>query len=143
MDRDTALVSPQFHVAYDANFDTVGNIKTILTWQLRAGFVTAQKEPARRDATTPPKQLASMAASGKKRKRHTSDEIRKAGNPEPSRQTKEPAAANVEDDSPPIPIDTTTRVTEYWGVCQTEDKIRTQSQASPKNTTRSDVHGDP
>jgi hypothetical protein len=108
MDRDTALVSPQFHVAYDANFDTVRNITTKSTWQLRAGFVTTQKEPARRDATTPPKQLASMIASGKKRKRgHTSDEFGKAGNPEPSRQ-KEPAAANVGDNGPPIPINTMT-----------------------------------
>jgi hypothetical protein len=66
MDRDTALVSPQFHVAYEANFDTVKNIKTKSIRQLRAGFVTTQKEPARMDATTPPKQLASMTASGKK-----------------------------------------------------------------------------
>ena len=108
MDRDTALVSPQFHVAYDANFDTVSNKKTKSTWQLRAGFVTSQREPARRDATTPPKQLASMIASGKKRKRgHSSDKFGKAGNPKPSRQM-EPAAANVGDNSPPIPINTTT-----------------------------------
>jgi hypothetical protein len=32
MDRDTALVSPQFHVAYDDNFDNVRNIKTKSTW---------------------------------------------------------------------------------------------------------------
>jgi hypothetical protein len=85
----------------------VGDIKTRSTWQLRAGFVTTQKEPARKDATTPLKQLASMTASDEKRKRHTSDEIGKAGNPEPLRQ-KEPAAANVGDNGPPIPINTTT-----------------------------------
>jgi hypothetical protein len=49
-----------------------------------------------------------MTASGKKRKRgHTSDEFGKAGKPVPSRQ-KEPAAANIGDDGPPRPIDTTT-----------------------------------
>jgi Reverse transcriptase (RNA-dependent DNA polymerase) len=107
MDRDTALVSPQFHVAYDATFDTVKTIKTKSTWQLKAGFVTSQKEPTRRDKTPTPSQTVHMAASTKKRKRHTPIEQEKAGNPVPSSQ-KEPAAATIGDDGPPIPINATT-----------------------------------
>jgi len=107
MDRDTALVSPQFHVAFDATFDTVKTIKTRSSWQLRAGFVTTQKEPTRKETPSPHKQMASMTgSSNKKRKRHTSDEIGTAGDPVPSKK-KEPAAANVGDDGPPIPFNTT------------------------------------
>ena len=40
LDRDTGLVSPQFHVAYDAAFDTVKDITSKAKWLLRAGFVT-------------------------------------------------------------------------------------------------------
>ena len=101
MDRKSALVSPQFHVAYDATFDTVKGIKTKSSWQLRAGFVTSQKELMSKEGTSPQKQTASMTASGKKRKRHTSDEREKAGEPVPSRQ-KEPAAATIGDDGPPM-----------------------------------------
>jgi hypothetical protein len=108
MDRDTALVSPQFHVAFDPTFDTVKPIKTRLPWQLRTGFVPTQKEPMRKEITSPHKQTASMTSSSnkKKRKRHTSDEIGTAGDPIPS-NNKEPAAANVGDDGPPIPFNTT------------------------------------
>ena len=107
MDRDTALVSPQFHVAFDATFDTVKTIKTKSSWQLRAGFVTTQKEPMGKEIKSPHKQTASMtSSSNKKRKRHTSDKIGTAGDPVPSKK-KEPAAANVGDDGPPIPFNTT------------------------------------
>ncbi|KAI2502092.1 hypothetical protein MHU86_12322 [Fragilaria crotonensis] len=106
MDRDTALVSPQFHVAYDATFDTVKNVKTKSSWQLRAGFVTSQKELTTKGATSPSSQTTSMTSSSRKRKRHTPNERARAGEPVPSRQ-KEPAAANVGDDGPPIPIDAT------------------------------------
>ncbi|KAI2499307.1 hypothetical protein MHU86_15151 [Fragilaria crotonensis] len=106
MDRDTALVSPQFHVAYDATFDTVKNVKTKSSWQLRAGFVTSQKELTTKGATSPSSQTTSMTSSSRKRKRHTPNERARAGEPVPSSQ-KEPAAANVGDDGPPIPIDAT------------------------------------
>ena len=103
MDRETALVSPQFHIAYDATFDTVKGIKNKSSWQLRAGFVTSQKEPARDSTTPPPSRLASMVGSSRKRKRHTQNERETVGEPVPSRQ-REPAAANVGDDGPPTPI---------------------------------------
>jgi hypothetical protein len=108
MDRDTALVSPQFHVVFYATFDTMKTIKTRLSWQLRAGFVTTQKKPMNKEITSPHKKTASMTNSSnkKKRKRHTSDEIGTAGDPVASKK-KEPAAANVGDDGPPKPFNTT------------------------------------
>ena len=73
MDRDSALMSPQFHVAHDANFDTVKGMKTKSSWQLKAGFVTSQKEHTTK--TKASGQRASMPpTTSKKRKRHTPNE---------------------------------------------------------------------
>ena len=44
LSRDTGLVSPQFHVAFDPAFDTVKDMTTKSNWQLKAGFVS-QREP--------------------------------------------------------------------------------------------------
>lgn len=106
MDRDTALVSPQFHVAYDATFDTVKGIKTKSSWQIKAGFVTSQKEPTTKTMAPSQIQTSGGAPGIKKRKRHTSIEKERTGNPESSSQ-KEPAAATIGDDGPPIPIHAT------------------------------------
>ncbi len=43
MDRETGLVSPQFHVQYDPKFEVVKQTTFTSNWQLRAGFV-AQRE---------------------------------------------------------------------------------------------------
>ena len=40
LDRITGLVSPQFHVSHDNNFDTVAQEKYESKWQLKAGFTT-------------------------------------------------------------------------------------------------------
>jgi hypothetical protein len=53
LDRETGLVSPQFHVTFDPSFDTVKDITVKSLWQLQAGFVTQreskfQLEKARR-----------------------------------------------------------------------------------------------
>ena len=40
LDRITGLVSPQFHVSHDNNFDTVGQEKYESRWQTKAGFIT-------------------------------------------------------------------------------------------------------
>lgn len=40
LDRNTGLVSPQFHVAFDSAFDSVRSMDLSSSWQLRAGFVT-------------------------------------------------------------------------------------------------------
>jgi hypothetical protein len=45
LSRETALVSSQFHVAFDSSFHTVKQDEFDSQWQLKAGFV-AQKEPA-------------------------------------------------------------------------------------------------
>jgi hypothetical protein len=47
LSRETGLVSPQFHVAFDPTFDTVKDITTKSMRQIRAGFV-AQRERTRR-----------------------------------------------------------------------------------------------
>jgi len=153
MDRDTALVSPQFHVAYDATFDTVKNIKTKSSWQLRAGFVTSQKEPTTKSTTSPSSQTTSMAGSSRKRKRHTPNERARAGEPVPSSQ-KEPAAANVGDDGPPIPIDATETGDRTMGDANRIQKSRFGRTIKPpqkylaamcteiSDATRNDVEGE-
>ena len=40
LDRNSGLVSPQFHVVHDNDFDTVNQEKYDSKWQLRAGFIT-------------------------------------------------------------------------------------------------------
>jgi hypothetical protein len=44
LDRDTALVSPQFHVVFDPSFHTCKQDEFDSRWQLKAGFI-AQREP--------------------------------------------------------------------------------------------------
>ncbi|KAI2494626.1 hypothetical protein MHU86_19904 [Fragilaria crotonensis] len=153
MDRDTALVSPQFHVAYDATFDTVKNVKTKSSWQLRAGFVTSQKELTTKGATSPSSQTTSMTSSSRKRKRHTPNERARAGEPVPSSQ-KEPAAANVGDDGPPIPIDATETGDRTMGDANRIQKTRFGRTIKPpqkylaamcteiSDATRNDVEGE-
>ena len=43
LDRDTGLVSPQFHVLFDNEFQTVKDDKYDSSWQIKAGF-TSQRE---------------------------------------------------------------------------------------------------
>jgi len=45
LDRTTGLVSPQFHVSFDSNFDTVTKDDHDDTWKIKAGFVTRIKPP--------------------------------------------------------------------------------------------------
>ena len=40
LDRDTGLVSPQFHVSYDSSFDLLKEGSIGSSWQLKAGFVS-------------------------------------------------------------------------------------------------------
>ena len=44
LDRDTGLVSPQFHVSYDSSFDSFKDGKIISKWQLKAGFVSREHD---------------------------------------------------------------------------------------------------
>ena len=43
LSRTTGLVSPQFHIRFDDNFDTVDDIEVMNEWKIKAGFV-AQRE---------------------------------------------------------------------------------------------------
>jgi len=57
LDRDTGLVSPQFHVAFDPTFDTIKQITNKSNWQNKAGFV-AQREATIPTAKTKPAPIA-------------------------------------------------------------------------------------
>ena len=49
LDRQTGLVSPQFHVVYDHVFDTVKQDKFDMMWEVRAGFVARSPKQTTRD----------------------------------------------------------------------------------------------
>ena len=42
LDRDTGLVSPQFHVSYDSSFDSLKEGAIGSSWQLKAGFISRE-----------------------------------------------------------------------------------------------------
>jgi hypothetical protein len=52
LSRETALVSPQFHVAFDSSFHTVKTDEFDSQWQLKAGFV-AQRESTSKKRKAP------------------------------------------------------------------------------------------
>jgi hypothetical protein len=49
LDRQTTLVSPQFHVTFDPSFHTCKQDKFDSKWQPKAGYV-AQREPELKNA---------------------------------------------------------------------------------------------
>jgi hypothetical protein len=110
---ETGLVSPQFHVAFDPNFQTVKEITTKSRWQNKAGFVT-QREPVtnKRSSNANDDQNKKASASEgaharagtRKRKLQERDGNGKdtAGAPE-SQASEPPAAANVGSDGSPTP----------------------------------------
>ena len=72
LDPITGLVSPQFHVTFDTNFDTTLQIKVVPQWMIRAGFVTQASKPV--PAKTAPKnrmQKPDEEFCGTKRQRDT------------------------------------------------------------------------
>ncbi|KAI2496051.1 hypothetical protein MHU86_18472 [Fragilaria crotonensis] len=101
LDRETALVSPQFHVAFDAAFETVKDITVKSKWQNRAGFV-AQRETLT-DRNKGPEEQTTIertwssegvnTSGNRKRKRQEKASTNQAGTPE-SQQQSEQAAAN-------------------------------------------------
>ena len=112
---ETGLVSPQFHVAYDPNFQTVKEIMTKSRWQNKAGFV-AQREPETKQKTTAKdasrsnsqKKSASTSEGARERTDSRKRKLREmddngmdtAGTPE-SQESEPPAAANVGGDGSP------------------------------------------
>ena len=127
LDRDTGLVSPQFHVAFDPTFDTIKQITNKSNWQNKAGFV-AQREATIPTAKTKPAPIArcvnppttraptrapeggTKAASRKRKLRDEATSTGQAGTPE-SRDLREPAAATVGGDGLPTSQGDTSGVT--------------------------------
>jgi hypothetical protein len=119
LDRETGLVSPQFHVKHDPSFQTVKDIKTPSKWQNKAGFVGQREAKTAREPggstnrqskggpTRTPEGATGSGKSARKRKlQEIAREMNTVGNPD-SRTTREPAAANVEGDG-----STTSRIRE-------------------------------
>ncbi len=102
LSRETGLVSPQFHVAFDPTFDAVKDVTTRSMWQVREGFVT-QKEPTNQEngpekttdlatAIAPPPQRPTNGSNKMKKSESKSKEQTLRTN---SRKTRERSAANV------------------------------------------------
>ena len=149
LDRDSGHVSPQFHVALDAAFDTIKQITTKSNWQNKAGFVAqreatnAKKRPApierhvRFQPTGAPSvpirtpEGGTMAASRKRKLRTSASQ---AGTPESREGTpREPAAATVGGDGLPTSQGDASGST--TGITGTEVK-RTRSGRKTKPASR-------
>ena len=74
LDRETGLVSPQFHVSYDSSFSSVQNIETGSSWQLRAGFVTRTDWRKTNDRGIEPPEESRTQREAKRRKLEKEDE---------------------------------------------------------------------
>jgi hypothetical protein len=116
LDIETALVSPQFHVTFDPNFETVKGVKTISKWQNKAGFIGQQSKTATKSkapTTTDKVGMSRATTTGGTPERgrplgHRKRKLREvatyngtAGNP--GTLNSGPAAANVEGDGSSTP----------------------------------------
>jgi hypothetical protein len=119
LSRETGLVSPQFHVAFDPTIDTVKDITTNSMWQIRAGFVS-QREHATNPGTNrlalddqrttrteqgerSSKATASQRKDSKSRKRKRTADGTPGARVTKSSNTATHAAANIGGDGPTIP----------------------------------------
>ena len=48
LNRKTGLVSPQFNIKYDNNFDTVKELDVVEDWKIQAGFVCSEGDKRKR-----------------------------------------------------------------------------------------------
>ena len=106
LDRETGLVSPQFHVAFDPTFDTVKDITSRPKWLVRAGFVIqreSQEKPKPKDQVElTAQQKGAHPTNDKKRKRNNTSMGQRTNGSRRKPRT-QPAAANVGDGGQPIP----------------------------------------
>jgi hypothetical protein len=102
LDRDTGLVSPQFHVAFDPTFDTVKDITTKSNWQIKAGFV-AQREPEPQTKKSEIGPTPYRTTVGSRKRKHTETSMEQGNNPEPRNDNGVPAIAPVGNDGSPMP----------------------------------------
>jgi hypothetical protein len=103
LSRETGLVSPQFHVAFDPSFRTVKDTTTKSQWQLKAGFVmqpnminerTLGTAGTRRDGSSTKTSANSKGArSTRKRKSQEVIDDSGEGDPETRKNKRAPAAA--------------------------------------------------
>ena len=113
LSRETGLVSPQFHVAFDPTFRTVKDIRSSSQWQLKAGFIMQPdmikdrpdgNDDTRRDGSiTNTRSNSKGAPTTNKRKRKSQEIIDEGGrgDPETREQQRAPAAAGVTNDGTP------------------------------------------
>jgi hypothetical protein len=114
LSRETGLVSPQFHVAFDPTFRTVKDITSKSQWQLKAGFVMQPKmiqERAQGNAETrhdgPSTKTHTNSKGARKqlkRKRKSQETIDEGGEGDPETRNnnrRAPAAAKGTDDGIP------------------------------------------
>jgi hypothetical protein len=122
LDIETALVSPQFHVTFDPNFETVKGVKTLSKWQNKAGFI-GQKQPtktakakastaavskapgSRTEGTAGTPEGGKLPSSRKRKLQEMSTNTGEAGIPGTQEETSVPAAATVEGDGSSTPRD--------------------------------------
>lgn len=64
LNRSTGLVSPQFHIKYDNNFDTVDELTTMEEWKVKAGFIQNPND-AREKTRTKSHMVESHSSLGK------------------------------------------------------------------------------
>jgi hypothetical protein len=110
LSRETGLVSPQFHVAFDPTFHTVKDIVTTSQWQVKAGFVmqpdmdkqrSDTSTGTRRDGSSPrPRANSKGAKPTRKRKSQERIDGGGVGDPE-TRNKRSPAAATRDQDGTP------------------------------------------
>jgi hypothetical protein len=114
LSRETGLVSPQFHVAFDPTFRTVKDITSKSQWQIKAGFVMQPKmiqERAQGNAETrhdgPLTKTHTNSKGARKqlkRKRKSQETIDEGGEGDPETRNnnrRAPAAAKGTDDGIP------------------------------------------
>ncbi len=105
LSRETGLVSPQFHVAFDPSFRTVKDTTKKSQWQLKAGFVVQPsmlKERTRGTAGTTRDGSSSKTSANSKgakttRKRKSQEVIDDSGEGDPETLNKRAPAAAVGD----------------------------------------------
>ena len=110
LSRETGLVSPQFHVAFDPTFDTVKDVTAKSMWQIRAGFVaqresdsTGRKSKPAKDTTTITGAAMREQRPGSNKRKRSQGKSKEQTRTTVPQYTRERAAANVGGDGPPTP----------------------------------------
>ena len=101
LSRETGLVSPQFHVAFDPSFDTVRTMTTKSNWQVKAGFVIQKGLQKKNEGKTTGSTPNRGAPTKKRRRVEASNE--RGTTRDQNEQTIPQAAADVGDGGQPTP----------------------------------------